>query len=330
MINIKLKIFITLLFFNVLILDCVSQDYTYSQFYANPLYLNPALAGSEYCPRIIVNYRNQWPALPGAFVSYSASYDQFVDFVSGGLGVQVDYNTSGEGAYYNFQVNGMYAYNFQVSDLIEANLAVQAGFGNRGLNKDKLVFASDFSSNPNNNDLNNYKSNVMHPDFATGFLIGYDEKYFVGGAVHHLSQPDISLNAENENLLNMKITLHAGANFGAKKNRGYSRSASTSIIVSPNIMYQQQGYYHQLNLGSYVTLAPFVAGLWYRHAFSNPGAVIVSLGLQQDKLRIGYSYDYTISSLSIAGGGAHEISLSWTFDCDQKSSKGRAIKCPSF
>ncbi len=330
MIKNNLKIFIAILLFSVLVQESISQDYTYSQFYANPLYLNPALAGSEYCPRLIVNYRNQWPSLPGAFVSYSASYDQFVDFVSGGLGVQVDYNTSGEGAFYNFQFNGMYAYNFQVSDLIEANLAVQAGFGNRGLNKNKLVFASDFDDNVGSPNLENYKNNVMHPDFATGFLIGYDEKYFFGGAVHHLSQPDISLNAENENLLNMKVTLHAGANFGADKNRGYSRSAGTSFIISPNLMYQQQGNYHQLNLGSYITLAPFVAGLWYRHAFSNPDAVIVSLGLQQDKLGIGYSYDYTISSLSIAGGGAHEISLSWTFDCDQKSSRRRAIKCPSF
>jgi len=330
MIKNNLKIYLTLLFFSVLILDCKAQDYTYSQFYANPLYLNPALAGAEYCPRIIVNYRNQWPSLPGAFVSYSASYDQFVDFVSGGLGVQVDYNTSGEGAYSNFQLNGMYAYNFRVSDLIEANLAIQAGFGNRGLNKDKLIFASDFDDNVSGPNLDNYKNNVMHPDFATGFLIGYDEKYFLGGAVHHLTQPDISLNAENDNLLDMKITLHAGANFGTDNNRGYNRSSGPSIIISPNIMYQQQGNYHQLNIGSYFTYAPFVAGLWYRHAFSNPDAVIVSLGLQQNNLRIGYSYDYTVSSLSIAGGGAHEISLSWTFDCDQKSSRGRAIKCPSF
>ena len=38
-----------------------AQDATFSQFYANPTYLNPALAGSGICPRVSLNYRNQWP-----------------------------------------------------------------------------------------------------------------------------------------------------------------------------------------------------------------------------------------------------------------------------
>ncbi len=40
-----------------------AQDPEFSQFYANPLYLNPALAGANICPRAILNYRNQWPGL---------------------------------------------------------------------------------------------------------------------------------------------------------------------------------------------------------------------------------------------------------------------------
>jgi len=38
-----------------------AQDPTFTQFYANPVYLNPALAGSSGCPRIALNYRNEWP-----------------------------------------------------------------------------------------------------------------------------------------------------------------------------------------------------------------------------------------------------------------------------
>ncbi|MFQ3327045.1 MAG: hypothetical protein ACI8YC_001686, partial [Salibacteraceae bacterium] len=55
-----------------------SQDPIYSQFYSNPLYLNPALAGVERCPRFVMNYRNQWPGISsggGNYVTYSASYD---------------------------------------------------------------------------------------------------------------------------------------------------------------------------------------------------------------------------------------------------------------
>ena len=81
MIENNLKIFFILLVIRFFIAETSAQDYTYSQFYANPLYLNPAMAGSEYCPRLILNYRNQWPSLPEAFVSYSASFDRYSEFL---------------------------------------------------------------------------------------------------------------------------------------------------------------------------------------------------------------------------------------------------------
>jgi type IX secretion system PorP/SprF family membrane protein len=326
MIENNLKIFVILLLLSFFIAESEAQDYIYSQFYANPLYLNPAMAGSEYCPRIIMNYRNQWPSLPQAFVSYGASFDRYSEFLSGGLGLQFNYNKSGEAALSEFYLNGMYAYNFNVSDLMEANLAVQAGLGNRGLNKDSFVFGFDPGAG---NPLSDHQENVFYADFATGFLVGYDEKYFIGGAVHHLSQPNISLKTGEVYNLPMKFTVHAGANISSGGS-GYRRSSGPELVISPNIMYQRQSAYQQLNLGTYFTYEPFVVGLWYRHAFENPDAVIASLGLQQKNLRLGYSFDYTVSSLALAGGGAHEISVSWVFDCNEKRKRSRAIKCPSF
>src|SRR4051812_14773105 len=75
----------------------LAQDPEFTQFYANPLYLNPAFAGSTRCPRIALNYRNQWPALSGTYVTYSASYDQYVDALGGGIGLLVLNDKAGEG-----------------------------------------------------------------------------------------------------------------------------------------------------------------------------------------------------------------------------------------
>ena len=36
-----------------------AQDPTFTQFFSNPIYLNPALAGSSGCPRVSLNYRNE-------------------------------------------------------------------------------------------------------------------------------------------------------------------------------------------------------------------------------------------------------------------------------
>ncbi|NCA84154.1 MAG: type IX secretion system membrane protein PorP/SprF [Clostridia bacterium] len=323
-----------LLLLIVLATSVRGQDYTYSQFYANPVYLNPALAGSDYCPRITLNYRNQWPQLSGEFVSYSGAYDQYVDFLSGGVGVQFQYDKSGEAAIRQFHLGGMYAYRLDIADRWQASMALEAGFGQRGVNWDDLIFASRIdpaSGNllPPGIQPDNFRDNVNYVDFATGFVVGYDEKVFVGGAVHHLTTPDIGFISESDNKLPMKITVHAGANIESGGSRGY-RSRQPQLTISPNILYQQQGDFRQLNAGTYFTFAPFVGGLWYRHAFENPDAVIVLLGLQYNNLKLGYSYDYTVSNFANASGGAHEISVGWLFDCDKKSNRSKAIKCPSF
>ena len=60
----------------VLSFSVKAQDIEFSQFYANRLYLNPALAGSEFAPVASISYRNQWPQNNKAFVTYTASFDQ--------------------------------------------------------------------------------------------------------------------------------------------------------------------------------------------------------------------------------------------------------------
>ena len=74
----------------------LAQDPASSQFYANPLFMNPAMAGVEGRARVSLAYRNQWPALSGTFVTSSASYDQFVEGISGGLGFQVMNDQAGK------------------------------------------------------------------------------------------------------------------------------------------------------------------------------------------------------------------------------------------
>ena len=72
-------------------------DPHFSQFYANPLYLNPAMAGANICPRVIFNYRNQWPALSQTFVTYNASFDMYIDKLHGGIGLDFIADRAGDG-----------------------------------------------------------------------------------------------------------------------------------------------------------------------------------------------------------------------------------------
>ena len=82
-----------------------AQDPSFTQFYANPIYLNPAMAGSANCPRVSMNHRNQWPNLKGAYITNSISFDKGVEALHGGIGLQVLNDIQGEGALTNTQIS---------------------------------------------------------------------------------------------------------------------------------------------------------------------------------------------------------------------------------
>jgi type IX secretion system PorP/SprF family membrane protein len=117
----------------------------------------------------------------------------------------------------------------------------------------------------------------------------------------------------------MKITGHAGALIPVG-----SKGSGTSI--SPNIIYQQQQNFTQLNLGMYITKGSLVGGLWYR----NNDSFIVLLGVQHGIIKFGYSYDVTLSKLTNATAGSHELSLGLQFFCKKPKPKYRTGICPSF
>ena len=84
-----------------------SQDPTFTQFYSNPVYLNPALAGASGCPRIALNYRNEWPQLTGNYVTYSAAYDTYAKNVSGGIGLIAMHDQQGQGTIQTTMIGGI-------------------------------------------------------------------------------------------------------------------------------------------------------------------------------------------------------------------------------
>ena len=118
-----------LLFFGgvlTLIGKLYSQDPEFTQFYANPLYLNPAFAGTAKCPRVCLNYRNQWPAISGTFVTYSASYDQHIDGISGGLGLLVTKDEAGLATLNTTNVSAIYSYQLHITREFSMKFGFQA------------------------------------------------------------------------------------------------------------------------------------------------------------------------------------------------------------
>ena len=323
---------IILLAFPFFIRVSIAQDPEFSQFYANPLYLNPALAGVSLCPKVNANYRNQWPGIGKAFITYNFSYDQYVNFLHGGVGVLVTADRAGGGNLNTTIISVMYDYKFNLNERLQASAALEVGYYQRRLNWDNLQF-DDMIDRFNGFVLPTAEKqpdnlSVGVPDFSGGVFLSYDEMFYGGISVDHLTQPKVGFYADNATQLYMKYTIHAGASIDLFKNG--SSADDREFSISPDVLYQQQFKFHQLNIGLYLTVDPFIGGIWFRHNFENADAIIPMVGLHYKSLRIAYSYDVTISKLKSVSGGAHEVSASWQFPCLEKRRHIRAIKCPRF
>lgn len=302
-------------------MNVYAQDPQFSQFYANQLYLNPAFAGSSYGPKISLNHRTQWAGLSGSFLTTSASYDQQIDALSGGIGLIVLDDRAGESTLKTTSVSGIYSYELQVNRKFTMRFGLQATWSQKKLDWDKLTFGDEidprrgFIFNTNEVPRDDGRNFV---DFSAGIL-GYTKNFYFGFAAHHLAEPNESV-IQGDSPLPRKLTFHGGYVIPVT-NKG------NSSTISPNVLIQIQDNFQQVNLGMYYTNGPLTAGLWYRTS----DAIILSLGVQTGILKIGYSYDITVSKLSNAStGGSHEVSTVILIDRKPKSRKFRTISCPSF
>lgn len=308
-----------------------AQDALFSQFYANPLYLNPAMAGAEGYKRLAINYRNQWPGLDKGFVTYNASYDQYIDKINGGVGVLLNVDNAGEGILKTTQASLIYAYTLKVSNDLFVNMALQGTFYQKSLNWNMLRFGDEIElllkglQLPTDETPPEYTS-IYVPDFSAGMVFGWRSFMHGGIAVSHLTEPDLAFYSQYPNKLDMKFTGHLGFNISIDEP---NMLFEPRFYISPNILYQQQGQFHQVNAGVYVIRLPIILGAWFRHNFENSDAVIVLAGLNYKNLRIGYSYDITLSQLRSYTGGAHEISVAWHFDIE-KTRKIYPLVVPGF
>ena len=310
-----------------------AQDPIFSQFYANPLYLNPAMAGSNVFPRVMANCRNQWPAISGTSVTYNVIYDQYVAIIIGGIGLLLTNDRAGDGAFTTTMASGVYSYRLNISRKLFLNAGFQATFMQRRLDWDKLVFPDQidpkYGFTLETMEVAPPNLSRAFADFSAGLLFGDNENFFVGFAAHHLTQPNDGFYTDVSSKLYMKLTAHAGTiiNLAPKRSSGRKLEDPT---LSPNILYQKQQEFHQLNYGVYFNRYPFVGGVWFRQNFENPDAFIMLVGFEQSTYKFGYSYDLTVSRLTNITGGAHEVSFAWFFKCPPKKKKIKAINCPTF
>jgi len=318
---------IVLVLFSTLVIyavdDVNGQDPVFSQFYASPIYMNPAFAGSTNCSRAVFNYRMVRSVENLHTANFS--YDRYINRLYGGIGVIATTDQTNMLLSRN-SIHGMYAYHLTVTSDFSINFGMQAGYIMNNVHWDKFVFPDPNEPKPDNT----WQHSV---DFAAGILF-YSDRFYGGVSAHHLHEPDVSIIDAGNAVLPMKLTGHLGMYFepGSGDPR---RRDDPDYYFSPNIVFQRQGEYDHLSAGMYFGVKPVMLGIWYRHWFDRgdlaPNNFLVALvGLNMDDYRIGLSYDVSTTGLSGDIYTALELSLAFRFNCPQRNIGTRIINHPSF
>lgn len=310
------------------------QDPQYSQFYSNPLELNPAFTGATEQYRAVANYRNQWPELPKSFVTYSASFDAYVSEINSGFGLKVTHDNAGSGALKFTNISGLFAYEFKLFKKVVVKPGLQMSVYQRGVDKSKLTFGDQLIRGSGRSSVETLQDgNQTYFDFSSGVLI-FSENFWLGFSGHHLNEPNESLLDENAPLP-ARYSLHAGGRLVLKK----SRKGKVERALWGAVNIKEQNESRTIDIGAYGEYYPLLFGVWYRGiewgknqspSYQNRDAIVAMVGVEWMQMRFGYSYDITISNLAGYSGGSHEISVVVEFvDHRPKKHKIRYIPCPS-
>jgi type IX secretion system PorP/SprF family membrane protein len=311
----------------------IAQDPQLSQFYASPIYTNPAFAGAAKKIRFTANARNQYTGLNKTYRTAVASLDAYIPSMKSGLGFLASTDQAGDGYLTAINLGGVYSYNLSINRNWNANFGILAEIRQRSYDFNKFIFGDQldpvigYTGKPSA-EISPSEIRTF-PNFSAGALI-YNEYFYAGFASHNLLEPNQSFiltdNTGQAYILPRRYTIHTGANIPLND----ARFETNKIYLSPNVLFMKQRDFYQVNIGTYIKKQTLTVGMWYRQTSRNADAIIFLAGLRFKSFRIGYSYDLTISNARTATVGSHELSIGFDIKTPtgSRNRMGKPIKCP--
>lgn len=325
-----------------------AQDKHFTQFYASPLTLNPALTGAfdgKY--RVGIIHRDQWQeVLEKPYVSFAAAADlrlnmryssKFKDKI--GLGLLfyrdkvggIDFGTT------HMAFSGSYQKALSQDKSQFLSLGIQAGLTQRNLNYELLTFQDQF------NGIDGYtiptaegfpENNFSFGDFSTGLNYSFNRGGFglyIGGAIHHILQPNVSF-YEDPNIPKNRLFRKYSVQLGSQI------PVNERFMILPRLLVASQGPHFEANTGSNfraivnrngdiaLQLGAWVRPVLYEDDSFNLDALVLMAGFEYNGLLLGFSYDANIQDLSsVRARNAYEVSIIYIGEYENET-----ILCPSW
>lgn len=226
------------------------------------------------------------------------------------MGIYGVYDVSGENALKEWSVNAIYSYRYEISRDLKLRVAVQGSFAHKFLDCSELTFPDQID--PRHGFV--FTTNEPLPEdgfkksyFDLGFSGAADwKKWTVGLTSFHLTEPNVGFIAKSP--LDRTYSVFAGYDLWLMKGE-----KPEGLHVSPLAWLNTTLSDYSVLAGSGVSWNYLFAGAYYRFGKNNIDAAIFQAGARFWHFQAGYSYDMTVSKLTNASGGSHELFLNYFF-----------------
>lgn len=314
-----------------------AQDPHFSQFFASPLTLNPAFTGKfNGTWRLAANHRDQWPSIPKAYVTTSASLDFPIlksripdkDVFGVGLSGLTDASANGLLKLNYGSASMSYHKALDENGYSTIGAGFQATYSSLSLDRNKLTFSDMLTQNgftgPTAEVI--YGNSQSYFDINAGLLYSGStngqNNFYLGASMYHINRPKVGFQDKNW-FLSGRISAHAGGSF----------PISDLLTVHTSIIHQIQNKASETTLGAAIAAnvgqdpekpSAVYIGSWIRLN----DAIVPYIRLEFGGLRIGASYDFNISNLkaATASRGGSEFSIIFI----KRPADYQGIPCPKF
>lgn len=357
----RLSISLVCLFVSLFSMKSTAQDKHFTQFFASPLTLNPALTGAfDGMYRVSGIYRDQWRnVLDQPYQTFSTAIDarfeltqksRYRDAISGGImffsdkvGV-IDFNTN------QMALSGAFHKALSKNRGQYLSLGIQGALNQRNVNYESLTFNDQFK-----NELgyvvasreNLPPNNFSFSDLAVGLNYSYNPAdrtaIFIGASMHHILEPRISfyepVDDQQQPILEEGPGVNLYRKYALQLSGEFPLQKNGTISMLPRLLVSIQGPHMRLNAGTNFRFAlsdtddvAFQLGGWFRPVKNEQDAFFIDAfvgmaGFEFENFRFGLSYDINLRDLQVynQGQGSFEILLTYIGNFENES-----ILCPTF
>lgn len=279
-----------------------------SLYLTNGMIINPAYAGSRGTLSSLFSMRKMWSQVPGAPVFYTASIHAPMKNDKVALGLM--YNKQEYGVTNIQNVYAVYAYHLHFGES-------RISFGLRaGADITNSNYAGVNTTTPNDPAFTESIASSVLPNFGAGVYI-YNDNYFFGASI-----PSFLSYRESGSPSALSV-YHSVQNYDINMLMGGLITFSEAFRFKPSVLVRlSMSRPLEIDLNGNFIISDFLwLGASYR--LSEESLIgIIEMQLTQ-QIKVGYSYDYQLGSLSNFSNGTHEVLMRLEFGYKVSASSPR-------